>query len=218
MGAQSMKQVRGIWLPDGDVHLADQIMHPNNVVVAGKGTYQCSKYLAALEYVKGRRHAVDVGANVGLWSRLMVMDFESVTAIEPVHEHRECFALNVDGAKMLPVAVADQPGQLHIRIPSTHVMSAYIAEDGEAVDVVTLDSLELGSVDFLKIDIEGYEYPCIVGGEQTIRSARPVIILEQKPGHAERYGRGRWDAVRLLEDWGMKEMKVINGDHIMVYP
>lgn len=213
-----MKQVRGIWLPDGDVHLAEQVMLPGNPLIAGKGTYQSNKYLAALPYVNGRKHAVDVGANVGLWSRLMVMDFEKVTAIEPIKEHRDCFVKNVDGADLLPVAVADKPGKLHIQIPSDHVMSAYIAEDGEEVDVVTLDSLDLGAVDFLKIDIEGYEYECLVGGEQTIRDTRPVIIIEQKPGHAERYGRGQWDAVSLLKDWGMKEVRVINGDHIMVWP
>jgi FkbM family methyltransferase len=195
-------------------------MSPGNPLVFGRGTYQRNKYLAALEYVKDRghaRHAVDVGANVGLWSRLMVMDFDRVTAIEPIAEHLECFAKNVEGARLLPVAVADKPGQLRICVPSEHVMSAYIADEGEIVDVVTLDSLDLGPIDFLKIDIEGYEFEALIGGEETIKSARPVIILEQKPGHAERYGRGQWDAVRLLEAWGMREAKVINGDHIMVF-
>lgn len=210
-----MRQVRGIWLPDGDVHMADQVSA--NPVFAGKGTYQRNKYLAAMAYVDGRRHAVDVGANVGLWSRLMVMDFDRVTAIEPIAEHRACFVRNVVGARLLPYAVASAPGKLRICVPSEHVMSAYVADEGEEVDVVTLDGLKLGLVDFLKIDIEGYEYEAIAGGEATIKSARPVIILEQKPGHAERYGRGQWDAVRLLESWGMRERDVINGDHVMTW-
>lgn len=213
-----MRQVRGIWLPDGDVHMAEQIESPGNPMFLGKGTYQRNKYLAAMKRVRRRGHAVDVGANVGLWSRLMVLDFALVTAIEPIAEHRECFVRNVDGAIMLPVAVGALPGQARIIVPSEHVMSAYVADEGEFVEVVTLDSLGLGPVDFLKIDIEGYEYECLLGGEQTIREARPVIILEQKPGHAERYGRDQWDAVRLLEAWGMREVDVINGDHIMVWP
>lgn len=212
-----MKQVRGIWLPDGDVHLAEQVMLPGNPVIDGKGTYQRNKYMAALAHVRERRHAVDIGANIGLWSRLMVMDFDSVTAIEPIAEHRACFVRNVDGAELLPVAVGNKPGQLHIRIPADHVMSAHVADDGEAVDVVTIDSLDLPPVDFLKIDIEGYEYEALAGGEHTIRGDRPVIIVEQKPGHAERYGRGQWDAVTLLKDWGMREVCVLAGDHIMVW-
>jgi FkbM family methyltransferase len=212
-----MREVRGIWVPDGDIHMAEQVMNPGNPLVAGRGTYQRNKYLAAIKHVEGWKHAVDVGANVGLWSRLMVMDFAAVTAIEPIAEHRACFELNVKGARLLPVAVGSEPGQLCIRVPSEHVMSAYVADDGESVDVVTLDSLNLGAIDFLKIDIEGYEYEALVGGEQTIRSARPVIIVEQKPGHAERYGRGQWDAVALLEQWGMREVAILAGDHIMVW-
>lgn len=212
-----MKQVRGIWLPDADEHLAEQILNPANPVIEGKGTYQRNKYLAALEHVGLRGHAVDIGANVGLWSRLMVMDFGQVTAIEPVAAHRDCFDLNVSGARMLPVAVGDKAGMLHIEVSPEHMMSAFVADQGEAVAVVTLDSLELWPVDLIKIDIEGYEYQCLVGGEQTIRAWRPVVILEQKPGHAERYGRGQWDAVELLKSWGMKEARVINGDHVMVW-
>ena len=81
-----MKQTLGIWLPDSDKHFAVQIA--GNPLVAGKGTYQWKKYVAALSHVKDRGHAVDVGAHVGLWSRLMAMDFERVTAFEPVDEER----------------------------------------------------------------------------------------------------------------------------------
>lgn len=213
-----MRQVLGIWLPDGDVHLAEQILNPGNPIFKGKGTYQRNKYIAAMDYVRGFSHAVDVGANVGLWSRLMVMDFDKVTAIEPVKEHRACFVKNVEGAELIPLGVGARQGRVRICIPSDHVMSAYIADEGELVDIVPLDDLDLGAIDFLKIDIEGYEYQCIIGGEKIIRNSRPVIILEQKPGHAERYGHGQWDAVNLLKDWGMVEKQVINGDHVMVWP
>ncbi|RWD13572.1 MAG: FkbM family methyltransferase, partial [Mesorhizobium sp.] len=44
-----------------------------------------------------------------------------------------------------------------------------------------LDSFGLAGIDFLKIDVEGFEKPILEGGEQTIRRERPVIIIEQKP-------------------------------------
>lgn len=213
-----MKQVRGIWLPDSDEHLAREIALPINPPIKRKATYQLNKYRAALAYVRQRRHAVDVGANVGLWSRIMELDFDQVTAIEPIADHRACFAKNVGKVRLLPVAVGAQAGRVNIAVPLAHVASAHVADVGEAVDVVTIDSLELERVDFLKIDIEGFEFDALVGGERTIRRDRPVTIVEQKPGNAERYGRGQWDAVDLLKAWGAEEMKVIGGDHIMVFP
>lgn len=216
MGAR-MKEVRGIWLPDSDHHLAQQIVNPGNPIFAGKGTYQRNKYLPALKLTKGRKHAVDIGANVGLWSRLMVMDFDKVTAIEPIAEHRACFKRNVEGAELLPVAVGSSPGKLRIHVPAEHIASAYVSDEGEEVDVVTIDSLGIDQIDFLKIDIEGFEYEALLGGEQTIRSTKPVIIIEQKPNQAERFGRGQWDAVELLRAWGMRDVHVLAGDHIMVW-
>lgn len=212
-----MKQVRGIWMPSSDVHLVEQVNNKVNPLVDRKGTYQLNKYRAALEHVARRGHAVDVGANVGLWSRVMVKDFRKVTAIEPVAEHRACFARNVSGAHMLPFAVGAEARSIRINVPPEHIASAHVADEGEDVDMVTLDSLELGHVDFLKIDIEGYEFDALMGGERMIRKAKPVIIVEQKPGNGERYGRGQTDAIQLLESWGMITARVIGGDYVMVW-
>lgn len=212
-----MKQVCGIWLPDSEEHLVTEITREQNPFIQGKATYQLNKYMAALEHTIGRNHAMDVGANVGLWSRVMVRNFAFVTALEPIAEHRACFDRNVVGADLLPYAVGSEPGHICINVPAANVGSAHVSPDGEWVEVITLDSLRIGPVDFIKIDIEGFEYEAIVGGEQLIRTSRPTMIVEQKRDNAERYGRGQWDAVSLLKDWGMREVKVIGGDHVMVF-
>lgn len=221
-----MKDIRGIWFPDHDDHFEAQLA--GGPLVDGKGTYQWKKYQLALPHVKSRGHALDVGGHVGLWSRVMAMDFESVTAIEPMSALRECFVRNVpERVKLLPYAVGDRSGKALIGFPTENTGNARVAELGEqifeetdraeTVEVVTLDSLDLPHVDFLKIDVEGYEFEVIAGAEQTIRGHRPVMVVEQKPLQAERYGRGRWDAVGLLKSWGMKQAHEIGGDHIMVW-
>ena len=66
-----------------------------------------------------------------------------------------------------------------------------------AVPIVTLDSFELfDSVDFIKMDVEGYEPLIIRGATKTIKSNWPVILCE--------INRGDFTAKALLEDMGYR--------------
>jgi hypothetical protein len=47
-----------------------------------------------------------------------------------------------------------------------------------AATEMTLDSLGLTDVSFMKIDIEGYEYYALLGAVDTITACRPVILYE----------------------------------------
>jgi FkbM family methyltransferase len=49
---------------------------------------------------------------------------------------------------------------------------------GTTVEIVTIDSLELERVDFIKLDVEGYECAALAGGIKTIRKHRPYIWVE----------------------------------------
>ena len=54
----------------------------------------------------------------------------------------------------------------------------HLAPSTDSIDVITLDSLYLNQVDFIKIDVEGYEAKAIAGGVETIKKHRPTIVLE----------------------------------------
>ena len=49
---------------------------------------------------------------------------------------------------------------------------------GTTVEVVTIDSLKLDRLDFVKLDVEGYECAALSGGIETIRQHRPYIWVE----------------------------------------
>jgi FkbM family methyltransferase len=49
---------------------------------------------------------------------------------------------------------------------------------GTTVEVVTIDSLKLDRLDFVKLDVEGYECAALSGGIKTIQQHRPYIWVE----------------------------------------
>lgn len=63
------------------------------------------------------------------------------------------------------------------------------------VRIVRLDSLHLGRVDLLKIDVEGMEFDVLAGADATIRERHPVMLIEHIKVDANQL-------VDLLREWG----------------
>lgn len=219
-----MKLIKGIYLPDADNHF--QFHLEAGPEFAGKGTYQMKKIEAALSMTpEGRRRvAVDVGAHVGLWSRVLSHHFAEVIAFEPMQHLQECFFGNTADCENVVLhygAVSNKAGEMislervHDNSGNCHVSGPVSSADAVTVEAVTLDE-KLGrivhKIDFIKIDVEGWELRVIEGARDLITTARPIIVVEQKPGNAERYGIGQRDAVKLLESWGASVLWEKAGD------
>ena len=207
-----MKQVAGIWLPDNDTHFAKALAE--SPMVDGHGTYQLAKIEKCLAVTERRRVALDIGAHVGLWSMILAKHFRMVYAFEPVPQLRECWYCNTSkNALMHPYALGASCGASEmVYIDGNSGNSRVMHSGGVQVQMVTLDSLEPIDIDFIKIDVEGYEYEVLTSGEKTIREQNPVVLIEQKPGNAETFGRKRFDASTLLELWGMQLLWEKAGD------
>ena len=208
-----MKQLNGIWLPDHEVHLMAYAAGGK----FGKWTYQAHKLLAALEYLEGCRTALDIGGHCGLWSKELVKVFDHIHAFEPIAEHRECFLKNVEGKFTLhPVALGDRVGSVSLHTREGQSGDSWIDGEGD-IPLTTLDSFDIKDVDFIKLDCEGYEYFALKGGEKLIKEYRPIIIVEQKPNHGEKFGISDTEAVEYLKTFGYKVMQEISGDYILCH-
>lgn len=244
-----MKQHAGWWLPDHEKHLLGWLDHPKNRgdVMGGRVAYQGRKIRAALDRCKSFDFAIDVGGHCGTWSHYLAQRFAVVLAFEPVAEHRECFTRNVEGtehvhpdtnaaelgdwlemlyrrenpnvrALLFPFALGDHEGSISIHTTPGSSGDSWIKGDGD-IPLRTLDSFGLYGVGLLKVDTEGAERAVLLGGEQTIRRCRPLVIVEQKPGHAsEHFGVGDKDALPLLESWGAVQLVEMAGDYIYGWP
>lgn len=216
-----MKQVHGIWLPDDDTHFEYHLA--GNPQFQGAGTYQFGKLKAALDRIPEGRFgvALDIGGHVGLWSRVLATKFRQVIAFEPVPELADCFIKNVDCSvvALSRFALGADHGQATMgNDDPSNTGNWRVAGGGSRgyeVEVVPLDYLELSKVDFVKIDVEGLEHDVVMGGEETIKRTKPFMVIEQKPGHAERYGFTKTAAVDLLNSWGAKVIWIKSGDYFM---
>jgi FkbM family methyltransferase len=193
-----------------------QWMERRGEYVDGLPTYQYHKYRAAREWVTRFGVAIDVGAHVGLWTRVMAKDFDHVLAFEPIPEHIECFRLNVTSPNvtLYDVAIGDRNQRVRFTRERENSGHTRVAGAGD-IPMSRLDDLDVPNVDFMKIDTEGYEIFVLRGAIETIRRCRPTIIVEQKADMAEDYGETRRAAVQLLVNEGYHLRKEISGDYIL---
>jgi len=135
---------------------------------------------------------VDVGANIGthtvpLAKRVGMGGF--VHAFEPQRTAYLNLSANVFLNGLLNVSchhAAAGRRQETIRLPlldpnseqNFGAMSIRGFEEGEPVDIVTIDSLGLDGCALIKIDVEGMEVDVLTGAEQTINRFRPLLFVE----------------------------------------
>lgn len=204
--------------PDFETHLPRMLK--KSVDKGLPAEYQVAVRRRSIELCDNRTLALDIGANVGLWSRDFVQSFKHVIAFEPVAVFRECLEHNVQGNnfEVQPIALGDQDTQGTMIITEDNSGHSHLdpATMGTGnVRVVRLDTLNFHDVSYIKIDCEGYEYRILQGAEQTIRRCRPVIVIEQKPHDAYSKQYGQFAAVALLQEWGMIKLDQVRDDWIM---
>ncbi len=214
-----MIQADGWFFPDGETHLVEWLRNPKNRYdLNGRVAYQGKKQVAAMHLCKSFRTAVDVGGHVGLFSFNLAHRFDVVHAFEPIPKHRECFARNVDmpNVHLHAVALGQQAGVVAMHTAATSSGDTWIDLKGKPdTPLKTLDEYELQDVDLIKIDCEGSELFVLHGAIETLKRCKPAVMVEQKPGHAQRYGLGEKDAVPYLESLGAKLRLEISGDFFL---
>lgn len=212
-----MYQRHGWWFPDADTHFVE--MMEKNIAKGGHAVYQQPVRRASLDYCANRGLALDIGANIGLWSRDLCGCFDQVMAFEPVAEFRECLRLNVvaDNLRIQEMALGDVNTTIDMIITPVNTGHSHVDVNSYgrgATPMVTLDSMNLTGINYIKLDCEGFENKIINGARETIMSCRPIIVIEDKKhqdvGHDDTVS-----ALDTLLGWGARILKTVNRDHII---
>lgn len=188
-----MKQVQGWWLPEQEKHIGEYFDAIN------AGAYQPVHQRDSVKHCTKFRTALDIGAHVGLWARGLTEKFDTVIAFEPCEEFARLLAQNAPKVKTIHrVALGEHEGSVKMVIEADNTGSTHVARGATGdIPMVTLDSFGLTDVDFVKIDVEGYELDIIKGGFDTFKNNDPVVIVEQKDKYVIPE-QGKHAAVRFL--------------------
>lgn len=218
-------------IPGTDLYAPDSETHFTGLDKQGRPmalTYQHDRVEKALSYVRGRDTAVDVGAHIGIITRfLQTKKFKHIHAFEPHPDNYECLVKNVLldehycylymrglGERYESVGiereVTENSGDRHI-VP---------AADGHACSLGPLDDYALPVLDFLKMDIQGYELFALRGAVATLARCRPVCLIEEEPPKKLRcdFGVAQGEVRKFMESLGARLVEFVGCDSIYVFP
>lgn len=166
-----MKKIRTTWIPDNDTFFPAYFERDD---VFERGNLE-----TALKFVRNWNVAVDGGAHVGSWARHMATMFRDVYAYEPQADNFECLKANcghIENVHCNNVALGKMHGE--IAIAPGNNGGCWHQVPGSGVRVIPLP--DLGALDFLKLDIEGFEAEVVEGAMDLIDRYRPVVLIEEK--------------------------------------
>ena len=191
-----MKNIKGWYLPEWDKHFEDQLKK-----IVDKGWhYQYSQREYALSFINDfKKNCIDVGSNIGFWSKDMCLKFNHVYAFEPLPDNIECFKKNLEEFKnytLYDVAVSNVNNiKMPLYVSSKECGNAGLNNFGVQtgttgseikleelktinVDVKKIDDYNFKNIGFIKVDCQIHEKEVIEGSIETIQRCKPVLCLE----------------------------------------
>lgn len=152
--------------------------------------------------IKNASTILDIGAHCGSHTIVYksINPNVNVHSFEPQKKLFELLTKNIEvnkfsNVKLYNNAVANNPIKYSlgktisdgaaIDLPISYGQTEYsnlggvkLGKGGESVECITVDSLNLDSCDYIKIDVEGAEHLVIEGAKETIKKFKPVIMFE----------------------------------------
>ena len=166
----------------------------------------------------------DVGANFGYYSIVLATHLNRrcrAYSFEPHPETYSRLAKNIILNELTEVVTpcnigfSDVSGTASMVESDEHSGVARVSHElasGPDIRLSTIDEFcaenKIEKIDFMKIDVEGYEEKALLGGSEIIRKTRPLILLELCPENLRRIGSKPEFVFDLLHDLGYEDFLV----------
>ncbi len=187
------KNADGRWTPVGSEKAWDR--YANRAKDMSLAVQMCPK----------RRIAVQAGGNIGAWPVWLSKRFQQVLTFEPEKVNYDCLIRNVEpyaNIETYNAALSDRVGEAFLNVCRSIGSHHVSATGSQAVKLLTIDSFNLEALDYIVLDVEGFEWEALAGADETIRRFRPIIQVEDR-GHGATKGQGKTftDIINLLQGY-----------------
>lgn len=179
--------------------------------------------LVAKKLVTKETAFLDIGANIGLYTRFLSPNVSKVISFEPVPFTFTMLSKNVkrfklDNVEIHQIAISDSNGEAIIEVPiqgdARNYFRASLLNDGSqpssdmkfTVQTKTIDSLfpnYSGDISLVKCDVEGHELNCIQGAREFLKKSEAAWLIEisESPDDKESSG---YEVVEIMQRYGFR--------------
>ncbi|MCB1676673.1 MAG: FkbM family methyltransferase [Halioglobus sp.] len=208
-----MKKIGDFWVPDVDLQPWRRLGKTRRKTLErfAEGGPKLKDLEDVLAVIPRGDTAIDGGANVGAYSRIMSTHFKTVYAFEPATDTFAALQKNVeewglsDRILVFNEALSDVVEKVGLSLKrGGRSVSRTISGPGE-LPAIAIDTLQLEQLDFIKLDVEGHEYKALLGAKETLLRCRPAVMFEDKPGKRDTSRQDR-DPHKYLESLGAKQV------------
>lgn len=190
-----------------------------------------------LNYIGPGNVVIDVGGNVGqtaLWIAEKTGPGGQVISFEPFPKSIAKFEFNhslnksLSNLKLVKSGLGSEAGTLVIQEDSRNSganrIASGVATKGSGlfeIEITTLDQYLEGNplsnrVDFIKIDVEGYEMHVLNGARRTIEKYHPTLFIEVDDEHLRNQGASAEDLLQFVRASGYTIIDTVSGNDLSV--
>lgn len=186
------------------------------------GDYETAFKEVVKSFLKKGDYVLDIGANIGfhtLFFAEIVGEQGKVTAFEPVPYNYQALQHNISlnnfsHITAMNIALSHKNEQIYIAADEKSINPGtfnLFDQSGNTLITCCIGDEITGDqkVDFMKIDVEGYESFVIQGLLETIKKNRPTIIFEYDKGYHQKTG--------LTEDYIFSLLSAMNYHFFHIY-
>jgi FkbM family methyltransferase len=196
-----MELFNGIAILEDDSHISKWVKE------SGRLDHDQSFLGQVKDYIPEGGTVIDIGAYIGdhtIYYINKVGQNGRVYAFEPNVRSFECLKHNLGmytNCYLYCNPVSDIIGKFNVVEPCENIGMTFI-EAGDKVESIIIDDLDIGKVDFIKIDVEGFEIEVLNSCKKIIEKYSPTLVIEVNIYTLNRFGLTKDDLFNKIRELG----------------